>query len=143
MDKHHIPLTPQHEEDLQCKKADMLYAQEASEWPTYPTFVETLFKNLDTVSATLHHATTGMSGEAGELLDMTKKVWANGKPLDVEHMVEELGDLRFYYQAALNLLGLSDEHIQAHNMHKLRARYPGGMYSDELAQKRLDKNPGA
>lgn len=143
MDKHHIQMNPQHETELDEKKAQMRFEQAMDRWPSYPTFVETLFKQMADVSSTLHHATTGMAGEAGELLDMSKKVWANGKPLDVEHMVEELGDLRFYYQAALNMLGLSDEHIQAHNMHKLNLRYPGGLYSDELAQKRLDKNPGA
>lgn len=37
---------------------------------------------------------TGVSGEAGELLDAVKKSVVYKKPLDRENVVEELGDLR-------------------------------------------------
>jgi NTP pyrophosphatase (non-canonical NTP hydrolase) len=106
---------------------------------SYSQFVETLFKEMDTASATLHHATTGLAGEGGEILDCSKKSWIYNKPLDVENLIEELGDLRFYYQACLNMLGLSDYEIQAMNRKKLLHRYPTGQYSDQHAQQRLDK----
>jgi NTP pyrophosphatase (non-canonical NTP hydrolase) len=109
--------------------------------PEYPVFVNNLMKGLDTAGEELHHACTGMSGEAGELLDQSKKVWIYGKALDVAHLVEELGDLRFYYQAALNMLGITDEHIQAANVEKLRKRYTSGTYSDKDAIARKDKQP--
>jgi NTP pyrophosphatase (non-canonical NTP hydrolase) len=112
----------------------------------YNDFVDGLCKAMPTVAEELHHATTGMSGEAGELLDITKKLWIYEKPVTqdvVEHMIEELGDLRWYYQAALNELGLTDEDIQAFNKRKLLKRYPGGVYTNQAAQARADKVPGA
>lgn len=116
---------------------------EAGHAPDYPAFVEALFKKLDSTEATLHHATTGMAGEGGELLDASKKAWIYGKELDVKNLIEELGDMRFYYQAALNLLGLTDDDIKADNVRKLQKRYPGGVYRDSDAIARADKAEGA
>lgn len=111
------------------------------ELPEYPQFVTNLMKGLDTPALELHHATTGISGEAGELLDISKKVWIYGKPLNVEHLIEELGDLRFYYQSVLNMIGLTDADIVAANTTKLMKRYVDGQYTDKHANQRLDK-PG-
>lgn len=113
--------------------------RESKEWCTYPQFVENLGKEMNTPAEELHHHTTGMSGEAGELLDATKKVWIYGKPVDVEHIIEEMGDLRWYYQSMLNMIGLTDEDIQAANTVKLMKRYPEGVYSNEQAIARADK----
>jgi len=107
--------------------------------PPYPEFVNNLMKTMATPAEELHHACTGMSGEAGEALDVSKKVWVYGKELDVAHLIEELGDLRFYYQATLNMLGLTDDHIRAQNVKKLRVRYAEGKYSDAAAIARADK----
>lgn len=105
----------------------------------YPLFVKMLFKRFPDVASTVHHAATGIAGEAGEVLDISKKTWANGKPLPVEKLIEELGDMRFYYQAMLEVLGLLDGDIIAYNMDKLRKRYPTGVYSDQAALERKDK----
>lgn len=110
--------------------------------PKYPVFVNNLMKDMPTTADEMHHACTGIAGEAGELLDLSKKVWANNKPLDLAHLIEELGDLRFYYQALLNMVQLSDEEVQAQNMIKLNKRYASGAYSDAQAQARADKVPG-
>lgn len=115
--------------------------RESGEWCSYPQFVENLGKPLDRMASELHHHTTGMAGEAGELLDASKKVWIYDKPVDVEHIIEEMGDLRWYYQSMLNMLGITDEDIQAANTVKLRKRYPEGVYSNEQAIKRADKAP--
>lgn len=111
----------------------------SGEFCSYPQFVENLGKELPTLATELHHHTTGMAGEAGELLDATKKVWIYEKPVDVAHIIEEMGDLRWYYQAMLNTLGLSDEDIQAANTVKLMKRYPSGAYSNQQAIERADK----
>jgi hypothetical protein len=110
--------------------------------PHYDTFVANLMKSMDSPAQEFMHATIGMSGEAGELIDIAKKVWVYNKPITSEmqaHIVEELGDLRFYYQAMLNLFALTDEQIQAANITKLRKRYAEGKYSDAQAQARADK----
>ena len=111
--------------------------------PEYTTFVNNLMKTMATPAEELHHAGTGIAGEGGEILDITKKVWVYGKELDVAHLVEELGDMRFYYQAMLNLLQMTDAEIIAQNMKKLRVRYADGKYSDAQANARADKGLSA
>lgn len=106
---------------------------------TYAKFVNGLFKQMGTPASSLMHATVGISGEAGELLDAAKKHWVYGKELDRENIIEELGDLRFYYQAVLNQLDVTDEDIQNANKSKLAKRYPDSVYKDEHAIARLDK----
>jgi NTP pyrophosphatase (non-canonical NTP hydrolase) len=96
-------------------------------------------KGMETPALEMHHAATGIAGEAGEVLDLSKKVWIYGKPLDAEALIKELGDLRFYYQAMLNLLGISDGMVIAQNVKKLRARYSEGKYSDAQAIAQADK----
>jgi NTP pyrophosphatase (non-canonical NTP hydrolase) len=109
--------------------------------PSYPLFVQHLMKGMNTPAEELHHACTGIAGEGGEILDWSKKVWIYGKELDLEKFIKELGDLRFYYQAVLNHLGITDEQVIAQNILKLRARYSEGVYSDAQAIAQADKDP--
>lgn len=100
-------------------------------------------------NASAMHAAIGCAGEGGELLDCVKKVFIYGKDwvapdsktgqTALENLVEELGDFRFYYQKLLNMLGLSDEDIQAANFVKLSKRYASGHYTDAQALARADK----
>lgn len=113
----------------------------------YSEFVAGLMKDgwdirtdLTPLGADLWHAATGVSGEAGELLDAVKKHVVYNKPLDRENVVEELGDLRFYMQAVMNNLALTEEEILEHNRSKLGKRYAAGRYTDQQAQDRADKN---
>jgi hypothetical protein len=95
------------------------------------------------------HAAIGCAGEGGELLDCVKKVFIYGKDWCVpdaktgqtalENLLEELGDFRFYYQKLLNMLGISDEDVQAANFVKLSKRYASGHYTDAQALGRADK----
>lgn len=90
--------------------------------------------------AHLWHMGTGVSGEAGELLDAVKKSVVYKKPLDRENVVEELGDLRFYMAGLMNALGISEQEILYATNKKLDKRYASGSYSNEQAQERADKN---
>jgi len=85
-----------------------------------------------------HHA-TGIATEAGELLDMVKKVVIYNKPIDLQNAIEELGDLEFYMQGLRLVLGISREDTLRANIEKLAIRYKGHNYSDEQAQQRKDK----
>lgn len=107
--------------------------------PEYDQFVAALLKPMPTPMENLLHTVVGMSGESGELLDGVKKGWAYNKPLDYENLIEELGDLYFYFQGMLNLLGLDIEFIKRINQDKLSKRFPNIAYSDLHAQARLDK----
>jgi hypothetical protein len=59
---------------------------------------EEIVANLTPEKARMWHHATGISGEAGELLDAIKKVMIYNKPLDRENVIEELGDLEWYME---------------------------------------------
>lgn len=90
------------------------------------------------VNMNINHAALGIAGEAGELVDAVKKAVIYNKPLDVENIEEELGDLLWYVALMANSLNLSLADVAAKNIDKLRKRYPE-KYSDEYASARLDK----
>lgn len=93
--------------------------------------------------ADLLHMAVGVAGEAGELLDAIKKHVIYQKPLDMENVVEELGDLEFYLQGIRSILGIHRTDTLKHNLDKLltgkNARYAEGVYSNQQAQDRADK----
>lgn len=111
----------------------------------YPKFVADRTKKMPTTVQDLVHMTMGISGEAGELLDAVKKHYIYNKPLDIDNVVEELGDILFYIQGMLNFLGLPGcedlEDVILRNVEKLERRYPVG-YSDAAAIARADKATG-
>ena len=100
---------------------------------------EDIVKNLTHEQANLWHMATGVSGEAGELLDAIKKHVIYQKPLDVENVKEELGDMLFYMSNLMQSVGLSFEEVLQHNVDKLSIRYSSGSYSNKQAQERADK----
>jgi len=110
----------------------------------YDAFVALLFKQ-DTLQLMKLHAALGVCGEAGELADVIKKDSVYNKGEDRKHLVEELGDLRFYIQAVMQVYRITEQEVLQENANKLSIRYKGLRYSDEAAQGRADKsgNEGA
>lgn len=104
----------------------------------YDAFVALLFKQQSFAMMQLH-AALGVCGEAGELADVVKKEVIYGKEHNREHLVEELGDLRFYIQAVMNLNGITEQEVLQQNANKLCIRYKQLRYSDEDAIGRADK----
>ena len=100
---------------------------------------ELIKQELTPQQANLLHMAVGASGEAGELLDAVKKHTIYQKPLDVENVKEEAGDILFYLSNILQSVGLSFEEVLQHNIDKLSVRYSSGKYSNEQAQQRADK----
>jgi NTP pyrophosphatase (non-canonical NTP hydrolase) len=91
--------------------------------------------------ATAHamHMTLGIAGEAGEIVDCIKKWAIYGKTLDIDNLIEELGDLEFYLEGLRQAFGISREHVLEHNIEKLTRRYANLNYSNESAIARADK----
>ena len=87
----------------------------------------------------LTHAALGLTGEAGEFSDATKKHIIYGQNVDFANLREEIGDILWYCAYAANVLGFSLETIARLNIEKLAKRYPGE-YSDMYAAQRMDKN---
>ena len=105
----------------------------------------TILATLTPEKVNVWHMATGITGEAGELLDAIKKHVAYNKPLDVVNVVEELGDLEFYMEGLRQALNITRQETLDRNIEKLRkgtkekaARYAAG-YSDQAATDRADK----
>lgn len=98
-----------------------------------------IVEELDANDAHLMHMSIGVSGEAGELLDAVKKKVIYRKDLDLENVIEELGDLEFYMEGLRQALGITREQCIAANIEKLGTRYKGYTYSNQGAQERADK----
>jgi NTP pyrophosphatase (non-canonical NTP hydrolase) len=104
---------------------------------THPQLVRALAKDGRLIAAEmtpsqahLLHMTIGISGEAGELLDVVKKHVIYQKDLDCENVIEELGDLEFYMEGLRQWMGVTREACVKKNIEKLTRRY-GEKYSDK------------
>lgn len=95
---------------------------------------------LTAEQAHVWHMATGVSGEAGELLDAVKKNVIYQKDLDYKNVVEELGDLEFYMEGLRTALGITRQETLDHNIVKLGKRYKDHQFSNQQAQDRADKN---
>jgi NTP pyrophosphatase (non-canonical NTP hydrolase) len=85
------------------------------------------------------HAILGISGECGELLDAVKKHVIYKKPMNIENLIEELGDMEFYIEHLRTIFGITREQTISANMAKLVVRYPGFQYTDGAAQARAER----
>jgi NTP pyrophosphatase (non-canonical NTP hydrolase) len=98
----------------------------------------TISEEMTASKAHVIHMILGVAGEVGELLDAIKKAAIYNKPLDMENVIEEFGDIEFYLEGLRQGLGIQrNETLQA-NYDKLNVRYSEG-YSDTAAQTRADK----
>lgn len=103
-----------------------------------------ILAQLDAAKCDLWHMASCVPGEAGELFDAVKKFVIYGKgAIDIENVVEELGDLEFYMAGVRKALGITRERTLQANIAKLEGkngRYKEG-YSDAAALNRADKQP--
>jgi len=85
-------------------------------------------------------ACLGMAAEAGEFIEIPKKIFFQGKPLTDEnifHMKRELGDIMWYWVNACRALDLDPNEVIAENVKKLESRYPGGTFDPYYSENRL------
>ena len=71
-------------------------------------------------------AALGLGSEAGEFVEIVKKMILQGKPASEEnifHMKRELGDIMWYRTTACVSLGLDPFEVISENQAKLEARY--------------------
>ena len=80
--------------------------------------------DLGSFKNNLVHMALGITGEAGEVADVIKKHYAYGKTLDVQHLVEEVGDIMFYLNGLLAEVDVEWSEVLDLNIKKLEARYP-------------------
>lgn len=99
-----------------------------------------LVREKTPAKAHLDHMALGIAGEAGELVDAIKKHTIYGRDIDIENIIEELGDLEFYMKGLRMELHIERNETLEANIRKLSKRY-GKTYSDEAAIVRRDKHP--
>lgn len=77
----------------------------------------------------------GISGEAGEVTDILKKVVYHKHELDVNELKKELGDVLWYVATIATTAGLELKDVAESNIEKLKKRYPEG-FSVKKSQNR-------
>lgn len=87
--------------------------------------MKTLNPNLNKKDV-LINSVMGLCGESGEVIDIVKKHLAQGHSLDVNKMIEELGDVAWYLAEAATALDVPLDEILNKNIEKLSNRYPDG-----------------
>ena len=96
--------------------------------------------HTDNIDRRLLHSIMGIADEAGELMGAAKKALMYNKPLDTVNIIEELGDLLWYFTLAMHSLGVTIEQVQEINSAKLNgARYKDGFTHDEAINRNLSE----
>lgn len=68
----------------------------------------------------------GLAGETGKVIELIKKYFYHDQKLDMIALIDELGDLLWYFTNILNEFELELSEIQIKNINKLYKRYPKG-----------------
>lgn len=105
----------------------------------YPLLVEKTARMDLPKQERIENALMGLAGEAGEVLDIFKKHWFQGHELDVNHVIEELGDVMYYLCWLAIEFDIDFSEICFENMRKLDKRYPNG-FSKERSIHREENN---
>lgn len=79
----------------------------------------------------------GISGEAGEVTDIFKKVIFHGHKDNYDEIRKELGDVLHYLSGLATICGMSLEDVAQKNIDKLQKRYPNG-FSEQDSRNRND-----
>ena len=79
---------------------------------------------LDHLDADILHAVLGLITESAELAELVLTSMLSGEPVDRQKMIDELGDVRWYYSILLSAIGSNDDEVTDKNIAKLRTRFP-------------------
>jgi NTP pyrophosphatase (non-canonical NTP hydrolase) len=86
-------------------------------------------------------AAFGVSAEAGELVEIVKKMFLQGKPYNEDniiHMKKEAGDILWYMSQLCIALDTTFEELMEINYQKLSARYPEGTFDIYRSENRAE-----
>jgi len=84
----------------------------------------------------------GLCGEAGECIDLVKKMLYQGhdKRETMDKLAEELGDVMWYAAETAEAIGVTLDRVMLENIAKLEARYPGGFDPERSRNREEEKN---
>jgi NTP pyrophosphatase (non-canonical NTP hydrolase) len=89
----------------------------------------------------LDTAVSGAMAEAGEAMEIVKKLKFQGKEWNEDvkyHLYREAGDLIFYWINFCLALNLDPNEVIAENVRKLESRYPGGSFDAHYSENRKE-----
>ena len=78
----------------------------------------------------------GLCGEAGEVIELVKKWFAQGHSLDRDRLISELGDVAWYLAATAYALQIPLDDVLTNNIEKLKARYPQGFCTENSVHRK-------
>lgn len=96
----------------------------------YPLLVEKTRRSDLNIEEQMKNASMGLTGEAGEVVDIIKKYAYQGHELEIEELIDELGDVIYYLCWLCILLQIDFSEICFNNMNKLTKRYPNGFEAE-------------
>ena len=123
------------------KYSEFVDAVTSDESKDFVTLADRLVE-LDKKGANIERLVTagvGLNAEAGEFLEIIKKMIFQGKPWSEdnrEHLVIELGDAIWYIANACMALEVSFDEVVKLNVEKLKKRYPGGQFDVYYSENR-------
>ncbi len=123
------------------KYSEFVDAVTSDESKDFVTLADRLVE-LDKKGANIERLLTagvGLNAEAGEFLEIIKKMIFQGKPWSEdnrEHLVIELGDAIWYIANACMALEVSFDEVVKLNVEKLKKRYPGGQFDVYYSENR-------
>ena len=86
-------------------------------------------------------AALGISAEGGELVEIVKKIFLQGKPYNEEniiHLKKEAGDVLWYLAQLCMALETDFDELMEMNYQKLSARYPDGTFDVYKSENRKE-----
>jgi NTP pyrophosphatase (non-canonical NTP hydrolase) len=83
-------------------------------------------RNSPTKTKALITGALGLAGESGEVADHIKKWYDQGHELQVDKVIDELGDVCWYVALMATALGVSLSQVLERNIEKLQKRFPNG-----------------
>lgn len=87
----------------------------------------------------LTNACLGVAGEAGEVVDLVKKVFFHDRPFNRAELINEMGDVYWYLEYLCAVLEVDREEVMRKNIEKLNRRHPNGWSAQSQNEKR-DEN---
>ena len=73
----------------------------------------------------------GLTGEAGETVELIKKYIGHGHEIDKTELTKELGDVLWYIANIAAAFGIPLGTIAERNINKLKTRYPEGFNTNK------------
>lgn len=95
-------------------------------------------KDRKTLEKNVSHMIIGLMNELGELSGAIKAHFVYEKPLDKANVIEELGDMMWFWTNLCTIMDIEPENVLEKNILKLHARYPDKFTEEHALNRNLD-----